>query len=148
MEKLILEKNPEDYYILEVNDKGETIEFDLTDITLPEKFINAGNQIERFGKIYADKEKQILEEYKDDEEKLYKEYTKLIIERGEKYREIFDDFLGKGACYKIFGDKESIGQYNKLIDALKPHIEKMKIKKEKAQQRLVDKYLNKKSDVI
>lgn len=148
MEKLIIEKDREDYYILEINDKGDTIEFDLTDITLPERIMNAGENIQKLGKEYAKKEKELLEKYKDNDEELAQEYIKLTKEHGLASRKIFDSFLGEGTCYKIFGDKESIGQYVKLMDALEPHFEKMKIKKEKAQQRLIDKYLDKKSEVI
>lgn len=148
MEKLVLENNKEDYYILEINDNGDTIEFDLTDITLPERIINAGENMENLGKEYSQKEKELLEQYKDDEETLTKEYIKLAKEHGQKSRKIFDSFLGEGTCYKIFGEKESLDQYLRLMDALQPHFEKMQIKKEKAQQRLVDKYLNRQSDVI
>lgn len=148
MEKLILERNKEDYYVLEINDEGDTIEFDLTDITLPERIINAGEKMEKLGKEYTKKEKELLEQYKGDEETLTREYIKLAKEHGKESRKIFDSFLGEGACYKIFGESESIDQYVRLMDALQPHFEKMQIKKEKAQQRLAERYLQKQSDVI
>ena len=50
MEKLNLERNKEDFYILEVNEKGETIEFDLTDISLPEKIMKASENIGKLEK--------------------------------------------------------------------------------------------------
>lgn len=156
MEKLIIEKNKEDYYILEINDNGDTIEFDLTDITLPERIMNAGEEIIKIGKKYTEKEKELIKKYgknakdlsKKDEENLSKEYMSLVKEHGKEMRKQFDSFLGEGTCYKIFGDKESIDQYNRLMNGLQPHFEKMHIQKEKAQQKLVDKYLDKKSEVI
>ena len=54
-------------------------------------------------------------------------------------REIFDSFLGEGACQKIFGDKERYGQYNRLMDALEPHFNKMKIDLDKAKKRIIEK---------
>ena len=62
MEKLVLERDRDDFYILEVNDKGETIEFDLTDIALPEKILNASNTIGRLDKEYREKIVELINE--------------------------------------------------------------------------------------
>ena len=43
MEKLVMNRDDE-FYRLEVNDKGEYIEFDLTDITLSVKILEASNE--------------------------------------------------------------------------------------------------------
>lgn len=147
MEKLVLEKNRDDYYILEVNDKGETIEFDLTDIRLPQLIMEAGDNMEKLGEEYRKKEEEIIKPCKTDEEKA-RAFIELDAEHAKKQRKLFDSFLGEGACQKIFGDKESLGQYNKLLEALEPHFEKMKFKRDKAQERLAKKYMEKKSDVI
>ena len=147
MEKLVLEKNLDDYYILEVNDKGDTIEFDLTDIRLPQLIMEAGDNMEKLGNEYAKKEKEILESSKTEEEKV-RELFEIENEHSKELRKLFDSFLGEGACYKIFGNKESFGQYNKLMEALEPHFKKMKFKRYKAQERLANKYIEKKSDVI
>ena len=61
MEKLVLEKNMEDYYVMEVNDKGDTIEIDLTDMGLIERMMDAGDNIEKYGKEYSEREKTIFE---------------------------------------------------------------------------------------
>lgn len=147
MEKLNLERNKDDFYILEVNDNGDTIEFDLTDIRLPQLIMEAGDNFEKLGKEYAEKEKKILETCKTDEEKA-RAYIELDDEHAKKQRKLFDSFLGEGACQKIFGDKESFGQYNALLNALEPHFKKMKFKRDKAQERLAKKYMEQKSDVI
>lgn len=148
MEKLILEKNMEDYYVMEVNDKGDTIEIDLTDMGLIERMMNAGDNIEKYGKEYSEREKTILENTELSDEERVRQLIELDDEHDKKMRKLFDSFLTEGACDKIFGDKKSAGQYNKLMDALDPHFKKMKIQREKAQQRLANKYLDKKSDVI
>lgn len=148
MEKLVLEKNMEDYYVLTINDEGDEIEFDLTDMGLIEKIMNAGDNIEKYGKEYSEREKAILENTGLSDEERVRQLIELDDEHDKKMRKLFDSFLTEGACDKIFGDKKSVGQYNKLLEALEPHFKKMKIQREKAQQRLVNKYLDKKSDVI
>lgn len=147
MEKLVLEQNRDDYYILEVNDKGDTIEFDLTDIRLPQLIMEAGENMEKLGKKYSEKAKEIEQNNKTDEEKA-KAYMALDSKHAKEMRTLFDSFLGEGACQKIFGNKESYGQYNRLLDALEPHFKKMKFKRDKAQERLAQKYMEKKSDVM
>lgn len=148
MEKLILEKNREDYYILEVNDKGDTIEFDLTDIGLAERIMNSSDRIAEQDKKYQKRVVELSETFKDDEVQLTREIIKLEKEQCQEMREIFDDFLGEGACQKIFGDKNHYGQFNRLLDALEPHYKKMELKMQKAKRKLADKYMEKEKDVI
>lgn len=148
MEKLILEKNREDYYILEVNDKGDTIEFDLTDIGLAERIMNSSDRIAEQDKKYQKRVAELSETFKDDEVQLTREIIKLEKEQCQEMRRIFDDFLGEGACQKIFGDKNHYGQFNKLLDALEPHYKKMELKMQKAKRKLADKYMEKEKDVM
>lgn len=148
MEKLILEKNREDYYILEVNDKGDTIEFDLTDIGLAERIMNSSDRITEQDKKYQKRVVELSETFKDDEVQLTREIIKLEKEQCQEMRRIFDDFLGEGACQKIFGDKNHYGQFNKLLDALEPHYKKMELKMQKAKRKLADKYIEKEKDVM
>lgn len=148
MEKLILEKNREDYYILEVNDKGDTIEFDLTDIGLAERIMNSSDKIAEQDKKYQKRVVELSETFKDDEVQLTREIIKLEKEQCQEMRKLFDDFLGEGACQKIFGDKNHYGQFNKLLDALEPHYKKMELKMQKAKRKLADKYMEKEKDVM
>lgn len=148
MEKLILEKNREDYYILEVNDKGDTIEFDLTDIGLAERIMNSSDRIIEQDKKYQKRVVELSETFKDDEVQLTREIIKLEKEQCQEMRRMFDDFLGEGACQKIFGDKNHYGQFNKLLDALEPHYKKMELKMQKAKRKLADKYMEKEKDVM
>jgi hypothetical protein len=148
MEKLILEKNREDYYVLEVNDKGDTIEFDLTDIGLAERIMNSSDRITEQDKKYQKRVVELSETFKDDEVQLTREIIKLEKEQCQEMRRIFDDFLGEGACQKIFGDKNNYGQFNRLLDALEPHYKKMELKMQKAKRKLADKYMEKEKDVM
>ncbi len=147
MEKLIINRDDE-IYRLEVNDKGEYIEFDLTDITLPSKIIRATEELTKIHKAHNKDKEKIVQENKEDISKM----NNLLIEHElnvcKKMRNIFDSFLGDGACQKIFGDKNNYGMFENLMDALEPHFKKMEIKMEKAKKKLIDKYMPKDSDVM
>lgn len=144
MEKLVLEKDKEDLYILEVNDKGDTIEFDLTDIGLAERILKASDKIIEIDKEY----KEQLETIDCNKEEDIKKLIELEVEKSKKMRELFDSFLGDGACQKIFGEKNNYGQFLSLMEALEPHFAKMKIKIDKAKRKLADKYIIKNKEVI
>ena len=145
--KIEIKRDRSDFYILEVNDKGDTIQFDLTDISLPEKILKASEELKVINDEYA---KKILE--LDKEEISKEEKARKIIEIDKNFsiksRKIMDSFLGEGACQKIFGDANYYGMYIELFDQLEPHFEKMVIKSQKAKQRLVEKYKPQKSDVM
>ena len=147
MEKLNLERNKEDFYILEVNEKGETIEFDLTDIALPEKIMKASENIGELDKEYQKEMINLQKENIDDVEKT-KKAIKIESEKCKQMRKEFDSFLGKNACQKIFGETNYYGMFLQLFDALEPHFNKMKIKLDKAKLKLANKYLPKNKDVM
>lgn len=145
--KIEIKRDRSDFYILEVNDKGDTIQFDLTDISLPEKILKASEELKVINDEYA---KKILE--LDKEEISKEEKARKIIEIDKNFsiksRKIMDSFLGDGACQKIFGDANYYGMYIELFEQLEPHFEKMVIKSQKAKQRLIEKYKPQKSDVM
>lgn len=147
MEKLVLEKDEEAIYRLEVNDEGEYIEFDLADLTLPQRILEASDRLEKIDGEYQEKAKKIEEEEKDNVEKVRKQ-IKLDAEYAKEMREIFDSFLGEGACQKIFGNKERYGQYNRLMDALEPHFNKMNIDIQKAKKRIIERLKQENKDVM
>ena len=116
----------------EVNDKGETIEFDLVDVELPFKCERAWAEV---NKISKELQAQLVIINKQENTK---QNGKLLTTREEKileaYRRSFkemrvamDGFLGEGACQKIFGDRNYLEMYNDLFEALKPHLEKMEL---------------------
>lgn len=146
MEKLNLQRDKDDFYILEVNDNGDTVEFDLTDISLPEKICIASDNIARISKEH-DEEMLKLQDEKD-EYVATKKGIEIEKEKCAQMRKEFDSFMGEGACNKIFGDTNYYGMFLQLFDALEPHFEKMQIKKQKAMDKLRDKYLPKNNDVM
>lgn len=145
--KLEIKRNREDFYKLQINDTDDYIEFDLTDIGLPERILNASNNIFKMDKDYQEKMKEIVEKNATDEEKLI-EKLKLEKEKCLAMRKEFDSFLGEGACQKIFGDTNYYGMYLQLFDALEPHFKKMEIKLKKGKEILANKYLNNTKDVL
>ena len=127
MEKLVIERNKDDFYKLQINDTDDYIEFDLTDISLPERVLNAANNIAKMDDDYQKEKKEISEKYTDEEEKL-KRLINLEKEKSLAMRKEFDSFLGEGSCQKIFGNANYYGMYLQLFDALEPHFKKMEKK--------------------
>lgn len=143
MESLRVAKN--DVYVIEVNDAGETIEFDLVDISLPMRFNKAYLDVEKSlrwleGQI-ALKDKEAGDSEKvglltKGEEKLLKAWDKAF----RDMRKAMDNFLGEGGCQKVFGDRNYLEMWSDLFDALEPHIEKMGIRNEDIKNRIKAKY--------
>ena len=134
-----------DIYTIEVNDNGDTIEFDLVDIELPFKMERALAEVNR---IYRDLQAKLVIIEKREDHKLNGE----VMTANEKakldaYRVAFkemrvamDAFLGAGACQKIFGDRNYVEMYDDLFEALAPHFEKMKLNTDGIAARIKAKY--------
>lgn len=143
MESLRIERK--DIYTIEVNDNGDTIEFDLVDIELPFKADKAFREIDRIsGELQA---KLVIIDKKQDHPIKGAAMTANEEARLNAYREAFvgmraamDCFLGKGACQKIFGDRNYLEMYTDLAEALAPHMEKMQLNVEGIRKRIKDKY--------
>ena len=151
MESLRIERK--DIYTIEVNDKGETIEFDLADVELPFKCEKAWAEQ---NKIAKDLQAQLViigkqEDKKQNgklltmkEEKILEAYRKAFIDM----RVAMDGFLGEGACQKIFGDRNYLDMFNDLFEALKPHLEKMELTSKGIVERIKNKYGKKDDGVL
>ena len=146
MEKLNLDLKKE-VYQLEINDNGDFIEFDLTDISLPEKFLNASDNITKIDFEYNQEARKIEKSDLSETEKI-RAIIKLEKEKTQEMRKIFDSFLGEGTCEKIFGTVDHYCQFVALIDALEPHFEKMNFNLKAARKKLADRYLDKNKEVI
>lgn len=158
MEKLRI--NRKDIYTIEVNDKGDTIEFDLGDIELPYKFQRAVDKVRSIqnklkGKIAIIEKQQdkkdknhILSKNEDAMLKVWKECF-------SEMRAAMDEFLGAGGCDKIFGETNYIDMFNDLFDAFNSkdenglsHLDKMKISREGMIDRIKQKYSVKGNNAI
>ncbi len=149
MEKIRVEKK--NIYTIEVNDKGDTIEFDLEDIGLNFKLLKALREIDRISDemkkeiVIINKRQDVPGKYisKNDEDLL-----RLWNKSFKEMRNAMDMFLGEGACQKIFGDRNYIEMFDDLVEQLKPHLEKMKISFKDIKNRIENKYSNKNEKVI
>lgn len=142
-----------DIYRIEVNDKGECIQFDLTDIELPfrlEKSKNMVNDAEQWLKG------QILIIGKR-EDVPGKDGGLSANERAqlEAYREFFrrmraaiDVLAGKDAAQKIFGEQNYVGMFNDFMEQMAPHFDKMQLKGIDIKKRIEEKYGEKADDEI
>lgn len=147
MEKLEIKRNREDFYRLQINDTNDYIEFDLTDISLPERVMNAADNIAKMDSDYQREKQEIINNNQDDGQRIRK-LINLEKEKSLAMRKEFDSFLGEGSCQKIFGNANYYGMYLQLFEALEPHFKKMEIKLKKGKEKLAKKYLNNDSDVI
>lgn len=160
MSGIRIKKN--DIYKIEVNDKGECIEFDLSDVSLNFKLYDAIEKINKLKNETSIKEKELLEKIaKEDKKQIYTknklELAKFENETFLRIRKIMDGFLGEGACQKIFGDWNGYDMFDLLIEELsKPrkelngqsHLEKMKLKFNDMETKLINKYKKNKKAVI
>ena len=151
MNSIRIEKK--DIYTIEVNDNGDTIEFDLVDIELPFKCERALSDVNR---IYRDLRAKLLIIDKKEDHKLdgeimtANEKAKLDAHRTafKEMRVVMDAFLGEGACQKIFGDRNYVEMYDDLFEALAPHFEKMQINSQGITERIKAKYAKKDDGVL
>ena len=151
MNSIRIEKK--DIYTIEVNDNGDTIEFDLVDIELPFKFDRALAEVNR---IYRDlKAKLVVIEKKEDHQlrneiMTANEKAKLEAHRTafKEMRVAMDAFLGEGACQKIFGNRNYLEMYDDLFEALQPHFEKMNLNSKGITDRIKAKYGKKDDGVL
>ena len=77
-----------------------------------------------------------------------KEYLKAQKEMFKGMRIAMDEFLGQGACQKIFGDRNYLEMYDDLMKELDPHLTKMELNFEGMKKRIQNKYGNANSKVI
>ena len=149
MEKIRVEKK--NIYTIEVNDNGDTIEFDLKDIGLNFKLLRALREIDRI-QDYMKKELYIINKRQDVKGKYMSKNEEDTLRLCDKcfkdMRNAMDMFLGEGACQKIFGDRNYIEMFDDLMEQLKPHLEKMKISYNDIKKRIENKYSNKNEKVI
>lgn len=158
-----------DIYRIEVNDEGECIEFDLKDIGLRSKGIDALNKIEEIQKKYAiifkeieEMETNVKKGEEEDIEKVikdnkFKSYHEAEIEMFKEMRYAMDLFLGEGACQKIFGDRNYYDMFYDLVEELakprkelhgKSHLEMLNIKSDQINRRIAEKYSKVAKNVI
>ncbi|PKM65988.1 MAG: hypothetical protein CVU94_07925 [Firmicutes bacterium HGW-Firmicutes-19] len=135
----------ENEYIIEVNDAGDTISLDISDLSLPEKLTNMLQAIDKLTEDFEKETKRIeslpdspgTNPYMTMKDEAQIELTK---EYFMKTRLALDIVLGAGACQKIFGDRNFVGMFDDLMMQLDPHFKKMGIKLDEYKKRIAEKY--------
>ena len=138
-------------YVIKVNNKGETIEFDPSDLNLSSKIMKAFAKIDEIEKKLQEEINELSKMPKIKIHNIDKRdllATDLLNQKYNECREIMDDFLGENACQKIFGDVNYLDMWNDLFYQLKPHFKKMNINTKSMQKGLVNKYSSKGKMVI
>jgi hypothetical protein len=141
-------------YTIEVNDDGDTIEFDISDTGLATKMVKTFDKVNDLIDEYQEKGREIDERpdepFKtaviDGAEKTLitkNQYdgAQMIDELYSKSRETLDTFLGEGACQKIFGNSNYLSMFEDLSEQLKPHFEKMGLNAQNLKAKTVNKYM-------
>lgn len=140
-------------YEIEVNDQGEKIVFNLSDVNL------YANVIEMFGKIekiQADLDVKIKEIDGIDKEAMFNsEVSKIDYETVQcmrnyfkECRDVVDSVFGDGACQKIFGDYNDITMFEDLFDQMQPHFKKMGLKMKDYKKKISEKYKKQDDEVL
>ena len=137
MEKLRVEKD--NVYKIEVNDKGEYIEFDLLDIELPIKLINASEELEKQKAIHEQKIDDLKASNLEPKESMLKQYE-IDKEFCKTMRGVIDGLFGEGSSQKIFGEANRLGMFNDFFTQLEPHLDKITIDVEQVKKKLMKKY--------
>lgn len=146
----------ETLYSIEVNDKGECIYLDLSDIGLQAKLVECFDTINKETEKFTKKEqeliKKIAKEHETETTELYTKTEREYIKEQEEFyrtcRIIMDKFLGERACQKIFGDANYPKMYIDLFEQLEPEFKKMGLNKQKMEQDLYNKYIKKHSNIL
>lgn len=146
----------ETMYSIEVNDDGECIFFDISDIGLQAKFIECFDLVNKETEKFSKREKELLqkvqEEATQERKELFTKTEKEYIQLQQKFyktcREIMDKFLGEGACQKIFGDANYPKMYIDLFQQLEPHFKQMGLNREKMQKDLYKKYMTNNKKIL
>lgn len=152
MEKIRIKSKNE--YVIEVNDNGDTVSFDLTDPELMLKFDRAFNKVKEIEKVYHQKENEINEREVQDEivegilTNTEREIQEFAVKCFKDMRVAFDEFLGKNGCQKIFGDKNYMSMYDDLIEQLEPHFKKMGLNAKKLKDEVINKYQDKDEAIL
>ena len=150
MNSIRVKKNNE--YIIEVNEQGDTISFNIEDPELPLKLDRAMEKINHIQQVFKEKE-VILQKQKDEKRdsllsKNEKAQAELASQMFNEMRDAVDQFLGVNACHKIFGTTNYISMFDDLFEQLQPHFEKMNLNAKKFAESIQTKYQHEDEDVI
>lgn len=125
---------------IEVNDDGEFIILDPTDLNLYESIYKMIDSIKDAEKKFKEesKENEIIE---DEDERTRAEVSS-ILRYFKAGREAIDMMFGKGASKKIFGEANFVEMFDMFFEQMEPFMKQAGVSIEEYQKKLVAKYAN------
>lgn len=150
MEKLRVKKKNQ--YVIEVNDNGDTISFNLEDPTLLLRMEKAYDAVHKVSEKFNHKLDYVSNLTDQDTDGLLdlkqKQTLTAFDELYKDLRNEMDGFLGAGACQKIFGDDNYLSMFEDLFEQLQPHFEKMGLTAADYLETIAKKYGNNEDDTL
>lgn len=139
-------------YIIQVNEQGDTISFNLEDPELMLKLDKTYQDIRRIQQTAKAQELVIRKKQDQKTEGMLsqneKSLAKLAVKMFQNMRKVMDNFLGENACQKIFGNRNYITMYDDLFEQLEPHFAKMKLNAELFKKQIQQKYTQDQDDIL
>lgn len=133
-------------YVIEVNDQGDTLVFDLEDTSITSRLFKMYEALDHLKVKYLDQATELDKcpdepfTTMDEENPINGETVHKVLITKNQYegmqmldqfytdaRHALDQFLGEGACQKIFGDKNYKTMFEDLMVQLGPEFKKMGI---------------------
>ena len=152
MEENMIRVQSNTRYIINVNDNGDVISFDLSDTKLPAKLFKMYSEVDRVTKKYealAEMRKNAVSGRKKAGSNVISEdqyaAANILDAFYTEARAALDLFLGENACQKIFGDDNYYNMFNNLLGQLEPHFKKMGLDTSSMQKLIASKYMPKES---
>lgn len=130
-------------YKIEVNDDGDIITLDPSDLKLYEKAYAMIDAI-KDAEYEFNQESKEIDQIEDSENKT-RMMVQCMIKYYEKGREAIDIMFGTGASKKIFGDDNFIEMFDLFFEQMEPHFEKIGVNAQEYQKQLAAKYANRKT---
>jgi hypothetical protein len=140
-------------YVIEVNDAGESIFFDLADSGLISRMFRMNEELDRITAKYEAEAKAIdarqnepiigLDDPDGNRVQLTKNQrdgAQLMEQFYKEARTALDAFLGEGACQKIFGSENYLTMFQDLLEQLEPHFKKMGLNMQQYKKTIAEKY--------
>lgn len=138
-------------YEIEVNDNGESIFIDAEDVELPLKLNKMIEDCEKAEKK-ANLQTKVIDKKPVKQIGICTnhdvEYSKLYKQAYIEIRKAIDNFLGEGACQKIFGKRNYISMWRDLMEALNPHLQKIGVLQQDTKDIIAEKYGESDEDVL
>lgn len=132
-------------YVIEVNDRGDTIELDFEDLDFVARLDEMYSEIHRATEVLEKSVEKISKQPNEQsEDSLLSTHDKKTLEAIQAFyrkgRNAIDLAFGEGSSMAIFGHKNRVAMFHEFFEALDPHLEKSGIQVENRIKHIRDKY--------